>query len=288
MTRGNLIHPFPFAKDKVVKEIRYMSKKVSLQEFVERSRIIHQGKYSYELVTNEKYSNLLSIVPIICPIHGVFEQLADNHIRGHGCGLCAKEKPKYGRRRKVCGVGVLDVPYSYSTDKETQRAYSLWSGILQRCYGARKIKAYQGCSICKEWIFFSNFKKWFDDPDNGYQEGYHVDKDILVKGNKIYSPQTCCFVPQEINKILITNNQKITTGVSLSVRGKCIRYHAYVSVRGKRHNLGFYTNKKDAFLAYKRAKELYVQEMANLYYKEKKITKVVYEALMNYKVSMEV
>lgn len=57
---------------------------------------------------------------------------------------------------------------------------------------------YEGCTVCDEWLYFSNFKKWFDE---NYIEGFQLDKDIIIRGNKVYSPQTCCFVPKEINII---------------------------------------------------------------------------------------
>ena len=268
-----------------------MTRRLTLQEFVERSNVVHQGKYSYALISERNYTTLLSVVPIICPIHGCFEQLAENHVRGHGCERCAKEKPKYNKRKKVCGAGVLDIDFSSSADADTQLAYVMWDGMLRRCYGTRKLQSYIGCSVCEEWHYFSNFKKWFNEHKDEYHKGYHLDKDILSKGNKVYSPDTCCLVPQEINKLITKekrDKKKKNTpiGVSLSVRGRCVRYHAYVSIMGKRLNLGYFTDEKEAFHAYKEAKEKHIQEMATKYFNEGKITDKVYNALMNYKVEI--
>lgn len=83
--------------------------------------------------------------------------------------------------------------------------------MLTRCYNHKSLKknpSYIGCSVCDEWLTYSNFKRWYEDPINGYREGYHLDKDILVKGNKVYSPETCCFVPHSINCLLLTRQRK--------------------------------------------------------------------------------
>lgn len=75
--------------------------------------------------------------------------------------------------------------------------------MLERCYSARyqeRKPTYKGCSVCDEWLNYQNFAKWYD--DNYYEikgEIMCLDKDILVKGNKIYSPENCVFVPNYIN-----------------------------------------------------------------------------------------
>jgi hypothetical protein len=77
--------------------------------------------------------------------------------------------------------------------------YLKWSNMLERCYSEeyhKKQPTYIGCSVDERWHNFQVFAKWFEE---NYIEGYELDKDILLKGNKIYSPETCCFVPKEIN-----------------------------------------------------------------------------------------
>ena len=88
MTRGNLIRPFPFSEDKVVKEIRYM-RKLTQEQFVEKARSIHKGKYGYDRAVYDGYT---SIVEIYCPIHGYFSQRAGEHLKGRGCSRCKAEK----------------------------------------------------------------------------------------------------------------------------------------------------------------------------------------------------
>lgn len=84
--------------------------------------------------------------------------------------------------------------------------YIRWNSMLQRCYSSEcqiRNKTYVGCTVCEEWLLFSNFKQWFDE---NYIEGYELDKDILVEGNKVYSPDTCRFVPSYINTLLVQCN----------------------------------------------------------------------------------
>lgn len=102
----------------------------------------------------------------------------------------------------VHGVGVNDYEGSVTVDGKTIKSYSTWQHMLNRCYSSKcqsKYPTYIGCSVCNEWKSFSTFKLWFDE---NYKEGFHLDKDILVKGNKIYSPEFCRFVPSYLNTLL--------------------------------------------------------------------------------------
>lgn len=84
--------------------------------------------------------------------------------------------------------------------------YYLWKCIFQRCYGKiseRSQRNYQGVTICEDWLKCSNFKSWMEKQS---WQGMQLDKDILVPGNKIYSPDTCCFVPSQVNSFLCMSN----------------------------------------------------------------------------------
>lgn len=157
--------------------------------------------------------------------------------------------------------------------------------MLERCYDQKyhqKEPTYIGCSVCGEWKYFSNFKRWFDE---NYIEGYQLDKDILVKGNKIYSPETCCFVPQEINYLLI--NRRLHRGTEpLGVDRKGNSYRAFFHQNKRKIHLGSFSTPEAAFLAYKKAKEQYVKGLAEKYHAEGKITERVYIALCNYRVEI--
>lgn len=82
-----------------------------------------------------------------------------------------------------------------------RNAYQCWSGMLERCY-CKKFKAkrttYSGCSVCSEWHNFQNFAKWYL---LNYKPGLELDKDVLIDGNKLYSPSTCLFVTSKENSV---------------------------------------------------------------------------------------
>lgn len=97
---------------------------------------------------------------------------------------------------RVCGLGVYDSSES-ATSKENLYFYDRWRSILERCSAPRQ-QSYDNVTLCDEWVYFSNFKKWVLSQNF---EGLHLDKDILVRGNRMYHPERCVFVPQYVNNI---------------------------------------------------------------------------------------
>ena len=156
--------------------------------------------------------------------------------------------------------------------------------MINRCYSPKSLnthKTYQDCSVSDEWLVLSNFKSWCE---RHYMEGYDLDKDLLVKGNKVYSSETCCFLPKVFNIIIKDLNKgKYRKGVSI------FRHNKYISTtcinRNKIH-LGCFNTEQEATLAYKTAKEKYIKELAEKYFQEGKITEKVYNALMKYEVEI--
>lgn len=107
------------------------------------------------------------------------------------------------KNKLICGVGVNDSEVYVRQDGVLIKSYTTWTAMLNRCYSIKhqtRYPTYVGCTVCTEWLTFSNFKKWYD---ANYREGLELDKDILVEGNKIYSPETCRFVPKSINYLLL-------------------------------------------------------------------------------------
>lgn len=117
------------------------------------------------------------------------------------------------RNKLVHGVGVNDANYpvvNYSstnkiTGKPTQTIcifYNTWKAMLERCYSEslkRRRPSYIGCTVCEEWLLFSNFKVWMETQD---WKGNQLDKDLLIEHNKVYSPETCLFLSREVNSFL--------------------------------------------------------------------------------------
>lgn len=93
---------------------------------------------------------------------------------------------------------IVDIPVP---NKLYRKEYLCWSDMFKRCYNENWIEkhpTYVETEVCDEWLKFSNFLKWHQE---NYVEGWHLDKDLLGDG-KIYSPETCCFIPAYINKFL--------------------------------------------------------------------------------------
>ena len=193
----------------------------------------------------------------------------------------------------VYGIGITGLEPTRDENGELLSSYICWTGMLERCYSAKyqeKNQTYKGCSVCDEWLNYPNFKKWYE--ANYYKienKTSQLDKDILVKGNKIYSPDTCVFVPNFINK-LFTKRQndrgKLPIGVYYKKANK--KYVAQLSVfkdgKKTRKCLGYFTTANEAFEVYKQNKEDYIKEIADNY--KDKIPAKLYEAMYAYKVSI--
>ena len=165
--------------------------------------------------------------------------------------------------------------------------------MLKRCYSGecqKKHPTYKDCYVCPEWLNYSNFKKWFN--DNYYEiegEQMDLDKDILVKGNKIYAPNTCVFVPQNINTLFIKRDKargKYPIGVCFCKDKNKYKVQCNIFYNGKRQlkHLGYYNTIDDDFKVYKESKESNIKQIAD-YYKAK-IPNELYEAMYTYKVEI--
>lgn len=169
-----------------------------------------------------------------------------------------------------------------------EKAFKRWRAMFQRCYDKKLHKmegTYKDCEVCEEWWTFENFFKWFI--TKYYElpnEIVQIDKDILIKNNKVYSPDLCCFVPQTINSLLTKSNKsrgEYPIGVSYIERDKVFRAQC---CNGKKKTvaLGDYQNVDEAFLAYKKYKENLIKEIAYQY--KNVLEDKVFKALYNYKV----
>jgi len=145
----------------------------------------------------------------------------------------------------ILGIGINDADYVVNKGGRGNHTvchiYSAWHNMLKRCYNKGtqdKNPTYKGCSVCDEWLLFSNFKRWMD--DNNYK-GEHLDKDILKEGNKIYSPDTCYLVSNRINNL--ARSLLVVCGANL--HKETGKYRAYF--KGK--HLGLFKVKVDALEA---------------------------------------
>lgn len=184
----------------------------------------------------------------------------------------------------VYGVGFLgEGIYTTSVDNIKTLAYVTWINMIKRCYSKKlhlKRPTYIGCTVHPDWHNFQNFSKWFEENN---VEGWHLDKDILFKGNKIYSSETCCFVPPEINTLFIKSDS-IRGEYPIGVTIKGNKFRARIKKENKEVHIGLFTSIDDAFDAYKLAKKEYVIELADKW--KPYLTIPCYESLVNYKIEI--
>lgn len=172
----------------------------------------------------------------------------------------------------IHGVGIVDVEITESLKK----AYACWRAMIRRAtseeYKDRK-GSYRNCAVDHEWLVFSNFLKFFNE---NYIEGYQLDKDILVKGNKRYSADVCCFVPAELNGLVVNLNGK---GVYFDKSKN--RYKATISIRNKQKTIASCMTEEEAIVKYRCAKKKYISEMATEYRAKDMISEKVANALLS-------
>lgn len=181
--------------------------------------------------------------------------------------------------KSVFGIGYMGNGIYNSKDK----AYAYWKGIMQRSYCKKyqiKHPTYIKCKVDNGWHNYQNFALWFE---KNYIDNFVLDKDIIQKGNKIYSDKFCSFVPKEINALFIKHNKKRgknPIGVSIYQN----KYIATISKHGEKIYIGSFDTKEKAFEEYKKEKELYIKEVANKY--KNNISVKIYDSMMNYKVDI--
>lgn len=182
----------------------------------------------------------------------------------------------------VCGIGYFGKGNHFAkVDKKFTKVYRTWYSMLNRCYSEKfheKQSEYKDCEVDEYWHNFQNFGDWYEQNwKNWMDSSWHLDKDILVKGNKIYSPNTCCFVPKEVNNLLIKSlKSKGENSIGVQKRGDKFR----PQMLGKSFKSEL--TEEGAFQVYKQAKEQRIKEVVNKW--KGLIDDKVYEILYNYEV----
>lgn len=167
--------------------------------------------------------------------------------------------------------------------------YDSWRGLLRRCYSSEKrFKArYSECTVDSKWYNFQNFAEWYYN-NLKYDGRVEVDKDLLIKGNKLYSEDTCALVPTPINSLLSgaskENRGKYPLGVYFNKSHK--KYRAQLHRNGESQDcLGYFNTPEEAFICYKYHKEIHIKEVANKY--KECISNDLYNRLMEYEVNID-
>lgn len=177
----------------------------------------------------------------------------------------------------IYGFGIYDTdePRSVFVSGKViyNQIYYRWRAMLQRCYD-QKSKAFGKANVCSEWASYSAFKQWVE---TQHWEGLCLDKDILSSCEKVYSPETCAFVPPYINSLLNTRKADrgaLPLGVSYRPKSpdmvnefkKC--YVAFLSQGGKQKAIGFSECPYIAHSIWQKGKSSYIENTLKKYAKE--------------------
>lgn len=174
-------------------------------------------------------------------------------------------------RKLVYGVALNDADYAVKPVVNGKQLpcpfYQAWKDMLRRCYDTNfqaKKPTYARCSVADEWLVFSNFKRWMEMQD---WIGKHLDKDILVKGNKVYSPNTCVFIDEATNNF--TTDRAADRGefpIGVSFRKDNGKFQALCrnQFTKKLEHLGFFTCTEQAHQAWKKRKHELACQLADI------------------------
>ena len=177
------------------------------------------------------------------------------------------------------GVGVNDLGYRVHVQEEVTknggkrimksvfrcRYYAAWRNMLERCYSKKFLESrptYIGTRVCSEWLSATAFKKWMDQQD---WQGKCLDKDIIVPGNKLYSPDTCAFVLPTTNKFVVARDASrggYPTGVSLLKHTGKYQARCQNPFTGKKEHLGLFSTPEEAHEAWRKRKHALAQLVA--------------------------
>ena len=195
----------------------------------------------------------------------------------------------------VYDIGIIGDKYPSRINGRNTKEYILWCSMLKRCYSdanvcdssKKKYPTYEGCEVSENFKSYEYFYEWCHNQIGFGNQGWHLDKDLLIKGNKVYSETTCVFIPSAINSLLIKSDKirgKHPIGVYWRNTKKAFVAQVNKS-KGKPEYLGSFKTELEAFNAYKEVKENYLKEIANKW--KSQIDIRAYNALMNYTVDID-
>jgi hypothetical protein len=156
-------------------------------------------------------------------------------------------------RKPIYGMGINDAPFitncKVGGKLYSHPAYVAWKNVLTRSFDqayATRFPTYQGVKVCDEWLRFSNFLAWWKVHQ---KEGWQLDKDLLHRGNKVYSPETCIYIPNWINSFTLTGPKNTSTGRVGAFY--CKNRRKYTSqcghpISGEKIRLGYFDSEQEA------------------------------------------
>lgn len=185
--------------------------------------------------------------------------------------------------KTLYNIGYIGVgKYKPSINKRNTPEYNLWVSMMERCYCEKRryrTKSYVNCKVCEKWHNFQNFAKWYHDNYYECDGRLQVDKDILIPGNRIYSPDNCILVPQKINVLFVNhiNNRGLPNGIYKVKSGYLAEYNE--------RRLGIFKTVDEAYAIYAQIKKEEIIRVANEY--KNIIPSKVYDAIVSYEFKIE-
>ena len=245
-----------------------------------------------------EYNNILDIIIEFQDEHRYRVHTSYKHFKGGAC-----KNPFYP---SVYKHGYLGTDKNGSVPKISELKdgkwcstweYNKWMNMLKRCFDNKykeKEPTYKNVTCCDRWLCFVNFledlealKKEYNWSEN---ETLNLDKDILHKGNKIYSLENCVLVPDWINSLFTKrDNDRGEYPIGVYYHKQAKKYQAQCNINGKQIRLGLYSTPEQAFNAYKIAKENEIKRIANECVSKGYITKDsrLYNAMISYQIQID-
>ena len=189
----------------------------------------------------------------------------------------------------VFNYGIIGEKYKTRVKGTLLKEYRYWHAMIERCYSGKLHggvnKTYKNCTTSENFKSYEYFYEWCQNQTGFGVDGFELDKDLLIKGNKIYSENTCVFLPKEVNTALAKSTA--TRGTSLigtTFNKRLGKYVSQINKFNSKKHLGIFDTELEAFNAYKQAKEEHIKNMAKKW--KDKIDDRAYHALIDYKVEI--
>lgn len=189
-------------------------------------------------------------------------------------------KTRNPNKPSLLGIGFIGVGKFSSANTVI---YNTWCNMLKRCYDTKNIcySCYggDGVYVSDEWHNFQNFANWYDSQDK--DDGWQIDKDLLVSGNKVYSKECCLLIPKDLNVLIQKRKVGICQLTGVTKHGD--RYRSQISSekweKGSEY-LGIFATPESAHKAYIDKKKEIVLEKAMIW--KGRISDRVLQALLDY------
>jgi hypothetical protein len=249
-----------------------------------KGEVKHKDRVGEKFTTNEgyvaeiiEYRNSMDLDVKLCEGTVLKNLKYANLVKG------AVRNPNH---KSVYGIGYSGIgEYNSHKDGKIRKSYDVWHSLMRRCYWDKyhaREKSYKDVTVCEEWHNYQNFAKWFEENYNPEtMQGWDLDKDIICPECKIYSPDTCCFVPLEINKFFCKSKES-RLGLMVGVKRNHKGFQCRVFIDGVRLTSKTYKTQEEASLFYNTEKEKYAKKIAEKW--RGTISDIIYDKLINYKV----